>query len=72
MSQPHAIEAPMAGEPHAVADDSSAHGRDDQGHDQSVLGPIDWVAWGAGLVGVALGLAVAWAFMLANLLASTR
>jgi hypothetical protein len=66
------MEGPVVVEPHAVADDGSTHGRDHHGHDQSVLGPIDWAAWGAGLVGVALGLAVAWAFVLANLLASTR
>ncbi|MBF6605834.1 MAG: hypothetical protein IVW53_09670 [Chloroflexi bacterium] len=30
---------------------------DDHGHDVA-LGPPDWAAWGAGLLGVALGLAV--------------
>jgi len=30
------------------------------------LGPIDVFAWGVGILGVVLGLAVVWAFMLAT------
>jgi hypothetical protein len=72
MSQAHASDAPLAGEPHGLGDHGSSHGHDDHGHDDSALGPVDWPAWGAGLLGVALGLAVAWAFVLANLFATVR
>ncbi len=46
-----------------MADD---HGHDDNGQDEP-LGPVDVNAWGAGLLGVLLGLAVAAAFVLATL-----
>ena len=41
---------------------------DDHAHDDDTdpLGPIDVYAWGAGALGVVLGLAVAWAFALAT------
>lgn len=36
------------------------HGGHDEHADHTVpLGPIDWTAWGAGILGVAAGLAVA-------------
>ena len=46
-----------SGDAHAdPAEADAAHG----GHAQGTpLGPIDWAAWGAGLLGVAAGLAVA-------------
>ncbi len=31
---------------------------DEHGHDDLGLGPPDWAAWGAGFLGVALGLAI--------------
>jgi hypothetical protein len=62
MSDPHASDTPMTGEPHGTGD----HG-DDHGHAEESLGPIDWPAWAAGGVGVLLGLAVAWCFFLADL-----
>ena len=31
----------------------------EHGHESEALGPIDWTAWGAGAVGVLLGLVVA-------------
>jgi hypothetical protein len=31
------------------------------------LGPIDWIAWGAGILGVALGLVVVVGFALATI-----
>lgn len=40
---------------------------DDHAYDDTdPLGPIDVYAWGAGALGVVLGLAVAWAFALAT------
>jgi NADH-quinone oxidoreductase subunit L len=52
--------------------DDDAHGHDDQAHDdhaldEEALGPVDVTAWGAGIAGVLLGLAVAVAFALATL-----
>ena len=47
---------------HHATDD---HG-DDHGHDDEPLGPIDTVAWGAGVLGMVLGIAVAIAFVLAT------
>ena len=50
---------------HEPDDAGHAHGHEEHGghdeHDEhgASLGPIDWAAWGAGLVGVAAGLAVA-------------
>lgn len=39
---------------------------DDHGHAQEALGRIDLAAWGASLLGLALGLAIAVCFMLAT------
>ena len=52
---------------HAPGDHGEDHRHDDHAHDDSMpLGPIDVFAWGAGILGVVLGLAVVWAFMLAT------
>lgn len=62
---PHAGDA-MTG-PHGTADDHGAdHGHDDHGHAVDDLGPIDLPAWGAGVLGVVLGLAVVVAIALAS------
>ncbi len=54
---PHAGES-MVG-PHGTADDHGAdHGHDDHAHGGDTLGPVDVRAWGALLVGIALGLVV--------------
>ncbi|MCU0483412.1 MAG: hypothetical protein MUC54_03945 [Chloroflexi bacterium] len=51
-----------------------AHGHEEHGgHDEhaghgAALGPIDWAAWGAGVVGVAAGLAVVGALVVATTL----
>jgi hypothetical protein len=48
---------------HALDDHGEDHGHDDHAHDDSMpLGPVDVIAWGAGALGVVLGLAVVWAF----------
>ena len=52
---------------HATDDHGDDHGHDDHGHRDEPLGPVDVNAWGAGLLGVVLGLAVAAAFVLATL-----
>lgn len=48
---------------HATDDHGEEHGHDDHAHDDTdPLGPIDAFAWGAGILGVGLGLVVALAF----------
>ena len=56
------------GAAHPAVDDHGADdGHDDHAHDDTdPLGPIDIYAWGAGALGVVLGLAVTWAFALAT------
>ena len=59
-ADPHAADS-MVG-PHGAADYHGAdHGHDDHAHaaEGSALGPVDWVAWGAALLGIAAGIAVA-------------
>jgi hypothetical protein len=51
---------------HATDDHGDADGHDDHAHAEEALGPIDVPAWGAGVGGVLLGLAVAIAFVLAT------
>jgi hypothetical protein len=52
---------------HALDDHGEDHGHDDHAHDDTdLLGPIDIYAWGAGAMGIVLGLAVVWAFALAT------
>lgn len=59
---PHAGEA-MVG-PHGAADDhGDDHGHDDHAHGGAALGPLDVRAWGAAVLGIALGLVVMVAFL---------
>lgn len=52
---------------HAPDDHGDVHGHDDHAHDGGeALGPVDVTAWGAGAIGVLLGLAVAFCFVLAT------
>lgn len=52
---------------HATSDHGDDLGHDDHAHDtDEVLGPIDTLAWGAGALGVLLGLVVAACFVLAT------
>jgi hypothetical protein len=52
---------------HAPDDHGEDHGHDDHAHTgEDILGPIDAIAWGAGVLGVVLGLAVALAFALST------
>ena len=51
---------------HLTEDHGDDHGHDDHGHVEEPLGPIDVAAWGAGVLGVAIGLAVALCFVLAT------
>jgi hypothetical protein len=51
----------VAGADQGSADEAApaSHEPDDHAHGGASLGPIDWVAWAAGAVGVAIGLAMA-------------
>jgi len=52
---------------HASGDHGEDHGHDDRANDEGMpLGPIDLIAWGAGILGVVLGLVIVVAFMLAT------
>ena len=70
-NSPHDADAPGhagAVAHHAPDDHGEDHGHDDHAHDDSdPLGPIDLIAWGAGIFGIVLGLCVALAFVLATL-----
>ncbi len=67
--QTHASDAPghQGAVGHREADDHGEdHGHDDHAHDEEPLGPIDVIAWGAGVLGIALGVVVAVAFAAAT------
>ena len=69
MSSTHLDDEPghaSAVDHHAADDHGDDHGHDDHAHGDEALGPIDVRAWGAGLVGVILGLAVTVCFILAT------
>ena len=53
--------------PHGSMDDHGAdHGHDDHAHGEAPVEKIDLPAWGAGALGVALGIAVVVALILAT------
>jgi hypothetical protein len=59
---PHAGES-MVG-PHGAADDHGEdHGHDDHAHGEAPLGPLNFAAWGAAILGIVLGLIVLFAFI---------
>lgn len=69
MTDPHASDLPGHGDAvahHATDDHGDDHGHDDHGHGSEPLGPIDVAAWGAGLLGVGLGLVVTIAFVMST------
>jgi hypothetical protein len=51
---------------HLTDDHGDDHGHDDHAHGDEQLGPIDVAAWGAGALGIALGIVVAVCFALAT------
>ncbi len=66
-TDPHATDTPGhegAVAHHSTDDHGDDHGHDDHAHgDEDTLGPIDRVAWGAGLLGVLIGVAIALCFV---------
>ena len=71
MTDAHASDSPMAGEPHGLGDHGEDHGHDDHAHAEEALGPIDWPAYGAGVLGLILGVVIVWAFVLSRVVASS-
>jgi hypothetical protein len=70
MSQQHstasgAPESSDAGE-HVAAGHGDDHGHDEHGDGETALGPIDVAAWGAGLLGIGVALAMTVAFVVAT------
>jgi hypothetical protein len=68
-TNPHDGDAPGhpgAVDHHATDDHGDGHGHDDHAHAEEALGPVDTAAWGAGIVGVAVGILIAVCFVLAT------
>lgn len=55
----HVVEGPHG----AATDHGDGHGHDDHGHAAGTLGPIDWVIWGVGVLGVVVGVVIAAGFV---------
>jgi hypothetical protein len=71
MIDPHGTDlpghaGPADGDHHSTTDHGDEHGHDDHAHAEVALGPIDVAAWGAGVAGVAIALAIAACFALAT------
>ena len=65
----HATDAPGhagAVAHHSTDDHGDDHGHDDHAHAEVALGPIDVAAWGAGLLGVLIGVGIAACFVIAT------
>jgi hypothetical protein len=69
-SHPHADDEPghpgSEGLHHATDDHGDDDGHDDHAHGDEALGPIDVYAWGAGVVGLVIGAAIAACFAFAT------
>ncbi len=66
MSDPTSAAADAHGD-HEPDDAGHGHaGHDEHGDHAQALGPVDWLAWGAGILGVAAGLAVAFCLLVAT------
>ena len=68
-TNPHATDTPGhpgAVDHHSTSDHGEDHGHDDHAHGEEPLGPIDIAAWGAGVVGILVGVAIAACFAVAT------
>ena len=52
--------------PHGAGDHGDDHGPDDHAHAEEALGPVNVAAWGAGAIGIAIGLVVGLCFAVAT------
>lgn len=68
VSADHELHHPgdLTDEAHGPDDHGETHGHDDHAHGAEALGPVDVMAWGALVVGVAAGLAVALCLVIAT------
>ena len=67
MSATHANEDPVNQPAHGAGSGDASGGHADQGHaNDELLGPVDYTAWGAGALGVAIGLVMWLCFVLAT------
>ena len=65
----HGDEAPGHAEAvahHRTDDHGDDHGHDDHAHGEEPLGPIDVAAWGAGALGIVIGVVMAACFALST------
>lgn len=62
----HGTSTVVAGAHGSTADHGDDHGHDDHAHPPEALGPIDWAMWGAGVLGVIVGLIVTAGLVLAT------
>lgn len=58
--------AGSAGLHHSTDDHGDDGGHDDHAHGEDALGPIDVFAWGAGALGIVVGLVIALAFAIST------
>jgi hypothetical protein len=68
-TSPHDSDAPGhegAVTHHALDDHGEDHGHDDHAHAEEALGPVDRAAWVAGILGVVIGIVIAFCFVLAT------
>ena len=68
-TSPHGADAPGhegAVAHHSLDDHGEDHGHDDHAHAEEALGPVDRAAWGAGILGVVIGIVIAFCFVLAT------
>lgn len=68
-TDPHDTDVPGhdgAAAHHATDDHGDDHGHDDHAHADEALGPIDVRAWGAGVIGIVLGIVVTACFVAAT------
>jgi hypothetical protein len=61
----------VAGEAHGPDDHGETHGHDDHAHPAEALGPVDVMAWGALLLGLAAGLLVVACLVITTSLAAS-
>lgn len=61
----HRADAHHVGGAHMEEHDAGHDDHESGGHDEERLGPIDWPAWGASALGVAVALAMALLFFVA-------
>ncbi|HEX7950747.1 MAG TPA: hypothetical protein VF494_10395 [Candidatus Limnocylindrales bacterium] len=65
-ADPHASDATTGPHGGLIDQHGADHGRDDHASPAEAVGPVDTTAWAAGILGLALGLAVVLAIAIAS------